>query len=130
MIDCSKTVNYFKEKDRMCKSFVGCSLCPLTRKEKGKDTATCITLEKVCIEEVVEAVQRWSDEHPPRTYLSELLRNYPDTPLEEYDGTPVEFCPRFLGLNDFSTDVDENKCFRENICAECWNQPLDKESSK
>lgn len=121
MIDCSKTENYFAEKRRMteraknglCK--LGCSNCPLCSINNNKGQS-CTAFEMLYPEKAIEAVQRWSDEHPQRTYLSEFLKNYPNAPLDD-DGSPKDVCPHTLGLTDID-DCDDN-------CIKCWNQPIE-----
>lgn len=121
MIDCSKTKNYLAEKQRMTKRTknglckIKCSNCPLYSNNNGEGLS-CPTFEMYYPEKAVKAVQRWSDEHPQRTYLSEFLKNYPNAPLV-HDGTP-EICLRKLGLTDIKT------C-RVGGCVECWNQPIE-----
>jgi hypothetical protein len=70
-------------------------------------------------EKAVKAVQRWSDEHPQRTYLTELLDKYPNVLLND-DGTPEGICPHQLGLK--SSIVD---CKNGYDCPKCWNQPIE-----
>lgn len=124
MIDCSKTENYFNEKLRITKSTksgickINCRDCPLY--SENNDTSeglSCRCLEMYYPEKAVKAVQRWSDEHPPRTYLTELLKSFPNTPLD-VDGTPDSICPYDLGL----TGIDA--CRKDHNCVKCWNQPL------
>lgn len=106
MIDCSKTENYFAErqrltgqqKDGICK--LKCTDCPLGMKNNGTGIA-CSNLETNYPEKAIVIVQKWSDEHPQKTYLSEFLKNYPNAPLV-HDGTP-EICLRKLGLTDIKT---------------------------
>lgn len=120
MIDCSKTENYLTEWRRMTKQRKdgGCELncvdCPLGGSNNSIDVP-CSVLETNYPEKAIEIVQKWSDEHPQKTYLSEFLKNYPNAPLV-HDGTP-EICLRKLGLTDIKT------C-RVGGCVECWNQPL------
>lgn len=78
MIDCSKTENYLIEKLRMTKRAksgickIKCSDCPLCSKNNGiSEYISCISFEMYHPEKAIEIVQRWSDEHPQRTYLSE-----------------------------------------------------------
>lgn len=67
-------------------------------------------------EQAIEAVQRWSDAHPPKTYLTQFLEHYPNVQL--YDtGLPKGVCPYNLGL----TDIDD--C--DNNCVKCWNQIIE-----
>lgn len=88
MIDCSKTENYFAEKLRMTKRTrrqgckIKCSECPLSIQNNGtSDSMSCITFEMYHPEKAIAIVQKWSDEHPQRTYLSEFLKNYPNAQL-------------------------------------------------
>lgn len=123
MIDCSKTENYFAEKLRMTKRAksgickIKCSDCPLCSKNNGiSEFISCISFEMYHPEKAIEIVQRRSDEHPQRTYLSEFLEHYPNVQL--YDtGLPKGVCPYNLGL----TDIDD--C--DNNCVKCWNQPIE-----
>lgn len=103
MIDCSKTENYFAEKLRMTKRTrkglckIDCSVCPLCSENNGTSgLVSCTTLEMLNPEKAIEIVQRWSDEHPQKTYLSELLKNHPNILLND-DGTPT-FCPYRLQM--------------------------------
>lgn len=100
-MDCSVTENYFAEKARMTR-------------------ATKSNLEKTYPEKAVSLVQRWSDEHQPKTYLSEFLINYPNAPLAN-DGTPM-LCPSKLGLKAMDGCIKIN---RNCDCVKCWNQPIE-----
>ena len=80
MIDCSKTENYLNEKARMtkkdklgrCKLY--CGECLLNNKNNGtSENLLCGAFEAIYPEKAIEIVQKWSDEHPRKTYLSELL---------------------------------------------------------
>lgn len=133
MIDCSKTENYFNEKLRMTKKHklnggayiceLKCTECPLSSQNNGTaDGIWCSDFETLYPEKAVAIVQKWSDEHPQRTYLSEFLKNYPNAPLGD-DGTPEIICPHHVGLKDIEDcGIDPN-------CVECWNQPVE-ESEK
>lgn len=123
MIDCSRTENYFAEKQRMTKRRkdgiceLRCRDCPLCSENNGtSESLSCTSFEMHYPEKAVAIIQKWSDEHPPKTYLSEFLKNYPNAPLV-HDGTP-EICLRKLGLTDIKT------C-RVGGCVECWNQPIE-----
>ena len=125
MIDCSRTENYFAEKQRMTKKHklnhggysckLNCADCPLSHLNNDS-TMLCSDFETCYPEKAIAIVQKWSDEHPPKTYLSEFLKNYPNAPLV-HDGT-LEICLRKLGLTDIKT------C-RVGGCVECWNQPIE-----
>jgi hypothetical protein len=123
MIDCSKTENYFAEKRRMTKRTtknglckLGCSNCPLCSINNNKGQS-CTAFEMLYPEKAIEIVQKWSDEHPQKTYLSELLKNHPNILLND-DGTPT-FCPYRLGL------MGADDCRKDGNCVKCWNQPIE-----
>ena len=122
MIDCNSTKNYFAEKRRMTKRAenglckLGCSNCPLCSINNNKGQS-CTAFEMLYPEKAIEGVQKWSDEHPPKTYLSEFLKHYPNAPLGD-DGTPKGVCPRALGL------MDADDCRENGNCFKCWNQPI------
>lgn len=121
MVDCNITANYFAEKRRMTKRAknglckLGCSNCPLCSINNNKGQS-CTAFEMLYPEKAIEIVQKWSDEHPRKTYLSEFLKNYPNAPLDD-DGAPKGVCPHTLGLTDID-DCDDN-------CVKCWNQPIE-----
>lgn len=119
-IDCSKTENYFAEKRRMTKRAekglckLSCSNCPLCNNNNGEGLS-CATFEMYYPEKAISAIQRWSDEHPQKTYLTELLKIFPNTPLND-DGTPKGICLHELG----ATSLDN--CEVDNACVKCWNR--------
>ena len=125
MIDCSRTEKFFAEKRRMVKADktgacrIKCEECPLGSCNNGTNCKICCTeLERCYSEKAVKIVQRWSDQHPQKTYLTELLKSFPSTPLGD-DGTPEIICPHHLGLKDIKDcEIDAN-------CVECWNRIIE-----
>lgn len=121
MIDCTKTEQYFAEKQSMVKLQTGevceisCEECPLSSMNNGEDIV-CSDFETCYPEKAIAIVQKWSDEHPQKTYLSEFLKHYPNAPLDD-DGAPKVVCPSALGLMNID-DCDDN-------CIKCWNQPIE-----
>lgn len=120
MIDCSKTENYFAEKRRMTKraknglSKLGCSNCPLCSINNNKGQS-CTAFEMLHPEKAIEVVQKWSDEHSQKTFVTEFLKNYPRAVVNG-DGIPNSVCPYDLGL------MNKHDC--RKTCIECWNQAL------
>lgn len=121
MIDCSKTKNFFAEKRRMTKQqkdgtcHLVCTNCPLSGKNNGTGVA-CSDIETLYPEKAIEIVQKWSDEHPQKTFLTELLKNYPNVELED-NGVP-NLCPYQLGL------MSVEGCKKDSNCVKCWNQAI------
>lgn len=127
MIDCSRTENYFAEKQRMTKKHklnggayiceLNCTDCPLNHSNNDSgDMLSCSDFETIYPEKAVEIVQKWSDEHSQKTYLSEFLKNYPHA-VANGDGIPNSICPFDLGL------MNRRDCGK--TCIECWNQPVE-----
>ena len=122
MIDCSKTENYLAEKKRMTKITstgvckITCANCPLSEKNNGKGRL-CVDYEMHYPEKAIAIVQKWSDEHPQKTYLSEFLKNHPNVMLND-DRTPT-FCPYRLGL------MGADYCRNDGDRAKSWNQPIE-----
>jgi hypothetical protein len=119
MIDCNKIENYFAEKQRMTKKTENgfccedCTSCPLSINNNGSNVS-CRIFELYYPKEASKIVQKWSDEHPLKTYLSEFLKHYPNTLLNDA-GLPKDVCLYNLGLTGCRNDCN---------CIECWNQPI------
>ena len=102
MIDCSKVENYFAEKRRMTKEQqdgvckLKCSGCPLSSFNNGsRDMVPCFAFERIYPEKAIAIIQKWSDEHPQKTYLSEFFKHYPNAELSH--GVP-KTCLKKLGV--------------------------------
>jgi hypothetical protein len=67
-------------------------------------------------EEAVKIIQKWSDEHPIKTRLYDLLEKYPNIPLGE-DGEP-DIYPNSLGYCGNCM-----KCIKFTE-RHCWDEPL------
>lgn len=112
-IDCSQTLNYAKERKRMCDSFSiqyshKCGECPLYPIQ-----ASCVLISEL-IEAQIDAVQKWSDEHPVETMADKFFEIFPKAPKNS-DGTPIG-CPKTLGWKE--------KCPQElQGCNKCWELP-------
>lgn len=136
MIDCAKTENYLSEKQRMTKGCdIKCIDCPLSYQNNGTpERIGCKALELNHPETAISIIQRWSDEHSQRTYLSEFLKNYPKaqlrtvllySQLEAVEAgiispeIPKCICPYHLGL------MSSDDCRKGHNCVKCWNQPIE-----
>lgn len=94
-----------------------CANCPLNSLNNGtNDKISCSDFEALYPEKAIAIVQKWSNAHPQKTYLSELLKIFPNIPLSD-DGTPKSLCPFELGV------TMTEKC--NNECVECWNRIIE-----
>lgn len=132
MIDCTKTTNYFTEKLRMTKRTknglckIKCSNCPLCNNNNGtSEGLLCTDFETLYPKKAIEVVQKWSDEHPQKTYLTELLENYPNAELNH--GVP-KVCLKKLGAVSGCAKTKKGDLYIS--CYRCWNQPIPVEESE
>lgn len=123
-MDCSITTNYLKEKlrmsrydarERFCKT--KCENCPLSHYNNGKDSL-CEEFEKEYPEEAIAIVQKWSDEHPQKTYQDDFFEKFPNA-QKDSDGTPK--CCREIAYNKAWSDC---YCNCVDRCYECWNEAM------
>ena len=130
MIDCSKTENYLAEKRRMTKKHklnggayiceLNCTDCPLNSSNNGlSDMMSCSDFETIYPQKAIAIVQKWSDEHPKRTYLSEFLEHYPNAELNH--GVP-RTCLKKLGVVSGCAKTKKGDLYIS--CYRCWNQPI------
>ena len=124
MIDCTKTTNYFSEKKRMGRQASGvcklrCTDCPMGMRNNGIGV-TCSDFESSYPEQAIEVVQKWSDEHPPKTFLTEFLKNYPNAELDH--GVP-KVCLKKLGAVSGCAKTKKGDLYIS--CYRCWNQPIE-----
>ena len=130
MIDCKKTENYLKERKRMCERNQ-CDECSLGSNSNGTKK-TCRVFENCYPDKAMEIVQKWSDEHPQKTLLSEFLKSYPNAKLNS-DGFPSDIVPCSLGLIE-RKDICKNMCLyfydKGHPCYDCWNIPIESEVKK
>lgn len=117
-IDCSVTENFFAEL-RRCREIGDCAKCLYS------DTTGCIldlnrmNTDVGTIETMVAAVQQWSDEHPQKTRLEDLLKKYPKTYISS--GNTPSIRPYMLGYCENCDDCVYSHC----EASECWNEPVD-----
>lgn len=117
MIDCSKTENFIREKERICQYYtdMGCAFCVLDRNIEGLSCSDFIVQQP---EKAIKIVQKWSNETPPKTLLTEFLKNYPKTELNFF-GCP-NIAPCELGIVKPKDECKDKAvyCFH---CKKCWN---------
>lgn len=124
MIDCNITTNYFNEKLKMTKRTknglceIKCGNCPLCSNNNGEGLP-CLEFEMYYPEKAIKAVQRWSDEHPPKTFLTEFLKHYPNAELNH--GVP-KVCLKKLGAVSGCAKTKKGDLYIS--CYSCWNQPI------
>lgn len=111
-MDCSKIENYLRELSRMC-DHEGCEDCLIDELGYG----SCIDTQAKFTAKCIAIVQRWSDEHPPKTYAQDFFEKFPNAPTWD------EGHPKACLLLVYGGEAVTGRC--ESIpCSECWNRPI------
>lgn len=121
--DCSKTIDFFTEFKRLCDSRTACTTdedneeqCPLFA--FCRRTLVMQSAEEV--EEAVEILQKWSNEHPKKTYEQDFFEKFPKAQSNS-DGTPFVCKKRIYdGMHPTFEDCDYT-----GTCKNCWNEPME-----
>lgn len=120
-IDYSNTLNFFKEKRRMCNSYSaeGCENCPLHIYINIMNIdADCKNFVCACPEKAIEIVQQWSDKHLQKTYKEDFFEKFPNAERVE-KGYPIIAFPCRLYPQLKST------CNDSIYCSDCWDKVME-----
>ena len=124
-MDCSKTINFFAEAKRFCDSRNVC-MSDATDKEQCPLHGFCeLTYSKNSAEDAIKAVenlQKWSDEHPKKTYAQDFFEKFPKAQRNS-DGTPFVCRKRIYG--GIRSTLED--CDYTGACYRCWSEPLNDE---
>ena len=122
-MDCSKTINFLSELKRLCDSRDGC-VANAANKERCPMFGFCEdVLTRICAEDVktaIEIVQKWSDEHPKKTYAQDFFEKFPKAQSKS-DGTPFVCRKRIYG--GIRSTLED--CDYTGTCENCWNEPME-----
>ena len=114
-VDCNITENYFKEKARMTEDCsIDCENCPFYNVENDIPVCEDTGIEMGETRRAINIVQRWSDEHPPKTYRDDFYEKLPKAEKNQ-DGYPT------IGACNIYPELREH-C-KENKCYGCWDMP-------
>ena len=123
-MDCSKTIDFFAEANRLCDSRTACSA-----NEKNKERCPLydfcrLAYSKIYVEDAkmaIESLQKWSNERQKKTYAQDFFEKFPDAPKDEaVKGKCPWACRMGIyggGCPKIEPDID--------CCYECWNEPME-----
>ena len=121
-MDCSKTINFFPELKRLCDSRTACT-ADAANKEQCPLHGFCRQSLTIRAEEIITAVeilQKWSDEHPKKTYAQDFFEKFPKAQSGS-DGTPFVCRKTIYG----EVPPRNERCDRRGACKNCWNEPME-----
>ena len=109
-------VEYFKAKARLTANCKICAGCPLNFSKNGREVF-CREFEMEYPEEAVAIIQKWAEEHPVKTRMSDFFEKHPNATKRE-DGRPL-VCAFHIGYEA------RERCEPNENCLVCWNKPLE-----
>ena len=109
---------FLEEVRRMCKVQKGCVECALSALCDGGP----IEWSLVDVGDAIEAVEKWSQEHPRKTRLQDFLEKYPNAPLNG-NGIPC-LMPWNVGYCG-DTSCYACKEAKSKPSAWCWDQEVE-----
>ena len=122
-MDCSKTINFLHELKRLCDSRDGC-VADAANKERCPMFGVCEdALTRICAEDVktaIETVQKWSDEHPKKTYAQDFFEKFPKAQSDS-NRTPSVCRITMYG----EVPPKDERCDGREACKKCWNEPME-----
>lgn len=123
-MDCNKTIDFFAEAKRLCDSRTACR-ADAANKERCPLIAFCgNTFATRSAEESITAfenLQKWSDEHPKKTYAQDFFEKFPNA--QNYAGVNPVVCRKKIYGGFKNGDCAEP-------CYKCWNEPMNDEEPK
>lgn len=122
--DCSDFKVFKEEMNRMCQSLEA-QLCPL---KQGWVSWFCDECEGMCFQETdfaIRTVQKWSDEHLPKTRQSELLKMFPNINRwrDERGELYIDFCPKSFDSTLKCRKDDSGRCLA--CMKEYWSEEVE-----
>lgn len=115
-IDCSKTENFLSELKRLHNSNkFSCENCciPVNCKKY------CLHYIMNNIEDSIDRVQKWSNEHPRKTYIKDFYERFPNYKNNEHE-VYNKFCRKLLYERVYVSSCDIS-------CEKCWNEHIEGE---
>ena len=120
MPNCKVTKSFFKELSRMTsKCNNGCDSCIIAEMSERYPGESCTEYMMNHVDEVTEAVQKWSDENPPRTRMDDFFEKHPRADMNSL-GSPVACC-KSLGYIEICPVINASS----KSCSDCWMTPIE-----
>lgn len=113
-------IEFIKERQRLCEMHICCSECPAS--DSNNACRVSVASEEEASRQV-ELVEDWSAAHPRKTRQSELLKQYPETALDE-NGV-ISICPNALFLAYRNSNGGCNN--PDSTCPDCRREFWSKE---
>ena len=127
-MDCSKTINFLYELQRLCDSSGPCrgvlynkEDCPMVTICSQIKTHGQVFAQNENAKKAIEIVQKWSNEHSKKTYAQDFFEKFPDAPKDEAVKGKCPWACRIGiyggGCPKIEPEIDS--------CYECWNELME-----
>ena len=127
-MDCSKTIDFFAEAKRHCDSRTACEADAANKEQCPMFEVCDRPLTEICVEDAIKAVenlQKWSDEHPKKTYAQDFFEKFPKAQSDS-NRTPSVCRKTIYG----EIPPKDERCDGREACKNCWNEPMNDEETK
>lgn len=121
-MDCNKTINFLHEFKRLCHSRDECVANAANKEDCPMFGVCSLTHSKLCAEVIktaIKTVQKWSDEHPKKTYAQDFFEKFPEA-RPTADGVPRMCRVDCYGGSCRQPSIDANE-----MCKCCWNEEME-----
>lgn len=122
-MDCSKTIDFFAEIKRICalrddcRDLIKNDICPMYDFCRHACSAT----NRIIIKNAILTLQKWSDEHPRKTYAQDFFKKFPNAKPDE------EGVPGMCRVNCYGGSCQHSAVFGAGSapCKDCWNEEME-----
>ena len=112
-------IEFIKERQRLCQTYVNCSECPAGNSNDGCRFNTVSGYEAA---EQIRLLEEWSAAHPRKTRQDVFLEQWPNAPRD---------CDNILMINPCDLDLTihgKDECYTDN-CLKCryeyWSKVIE-----
>lgn len=123
-------VRFLKEFYRMCGKYQDCTGCPV-KSIRAEKQLSCYGFQHRFPIQVVNAVEKWSKEHPQKTRLDDFKEKFPNF-IQNEIGYP-QMLPKSLGYcgaqDCLECDyfIEQVRDIKNSPDCRCWDLPLEDE---
>lgn len=120
-MDCNKTTNFLAELQRLCGSRDRCTADAANEEQCPMFGICSCGLTNFCAKDAKKTVQKWSDEHPKKTYAQDFFEKFPNAPKDKSAKSEYPDACRNMIYGGGCPKIE----LRVDCCYECWNKPME-----
>lgn len=118
-MNCNKTIDFMQGLKRMCAGVnYKCINCPIEYTKFCERLIYSYVADdfepEIFQEEIIDKIQKWSDEHPQKTYADDFFEKFPNA---DRGADQIPFICR--------RSIYGGECDKGKQCSDCWNEPME-----